>query len=627
VKNSNKLLIVSISLTLFLSACQKQVNEEESNAIKNQTSAEAVSTQQDILKTSDIYPKSTSILFNSRPTSATVYGLTENHLGRKFSDLLPDFSPPTEERMRRALRNFNNELKTLKEKDSRAEENRLVMMNLNEYFAGNENFDIGFIDTWMGLSPFIISQINGPLIDVPNNIITNHKILTIDDARDYLTRMSHFDEFVDSVIRKAKADAAQGWIPPQIIIDKSIKALDSFIAPEVAEHPFVTNLHKQVSVFDETTDEITNDLVSQAKQHLRDKVYPSYQKAIEHLQSLREKATMEAGIWAQPNGAAYYADAVKKLGDTNMTPEQVHQIGLDEVDRIINQMDTILKANGHTEGSVGMRMLAINDDPKFLYEDSDAGREQLLNDLNGYIEEINQRMPEQFATKPPYNVEVRKFPKSREASAPGGMYSSPTLDGSQPGIYWINLRDIKANPKFDLKTLTYHEANPGHHWQIALNLAQDDMPMLRRLASYNAYAEGWALYSERVAWEMGMYENDPYSDLGRLKAELFRAVRLVVDTGLHHKKWSREQAIKYMSQTTGTVESDVVVEIDRYMVWPGQALGYKLGMINILKQRETAMNTLADKFDIKEFHDLVLLGGSVPMSVLNYKIKKWIDAK
>ncbi len=338
-------------------------------------------------------------------------------------------------------------------------------------------------------------------------------------------------------------------------------------------------------------------------------------------------ARSQSGIWAQPNGAKYYEDAVRMLGDTDLTPAQIHQLGLDEVQRILKQMDTILKLQGMNDGTVGQRMTTLNDDSQFLYEDSDAGRKQLLDDLNGYIEGISNRMDEQFATRPKYAVEVRKFPKSREESAPGGMYTNPPIDGSQPGIYWINLRDIKANPKFDLKTLTYHEAIPGHHWQIALNLEQESLPLLRRIAPYNAYTEGWALYSEKVAAEMGMYKDDPFSDLGRLKAELFRAVRLVVDTGLHYKKWTREQAIKYMAETTGTVESDVVAEIERYMVWPGQALGYKLGMINILRLRDKARKQLGDKFDIKAFHDLILLGGAVPMSVLNGKVEEWIKSQ
>ena len=232
-----------------------------------------------------------------------------------------------------------------------------------------------------------------------------------------------------------------------------------------------------------------------------------------------------------------------------------------------------------------------------------------------------------FKTKPSYEVQVRSFPVEIQDGAPGGQYSPPSVDGSKPGIYWINLRDMKANPKFGLKTLTYHEANPGHHWQVALNMDQSSLPFLRRIAPYNAYAEGWALYSEKVASELGLYENDPFSDLGRLQAELFRAVRLVVDTGMHHKRWTREQAIAYMSEITGTAESDVIAEIERYITWPGQALGYKLGMLKILELREHAKTTLGDKFDLSAFHDVVLLGGAVPMSVLNRNVNKWIDSK
>jgi uncharacterized protein (DUF885 family) len=271
--------------------------------------------------------------------------------------------------------------------------------------------------------------------------------------------------------------------------------------------------------------------------------------------------------------------------------------------------------------------MALSEMPRFLYEDSAQGREQLIADLNGYIGQISAIMPKYFASIPKYKVEVRSFPKSREATAPGGMYTNPPLDGSAPGIYWINLYNIKANPKYSLKTLTYHEAIPGHHWQVALNLEQQDLPMLRRIAPYNAYVEGWALYSERFASEMGLYDNDPFGDLGRLKDELFRAVRLVVDTGIHYKKWTREKAIKYMAQTTGSVESDVVAEIERYMVWPGQALGYKMGMINILRLRADAKQQLGEKFDIKKFHDIVLLGGAVPMKVLNEKVVNWIQSQ
>jgi uncharacterized protein (DUF885 family) len=288
-------------------------------------------------------------------------------------------------------------------------------------------------------------------------------------------------------------------------------------------------------------------------------------------------------------------------------------------------MDAILSAEGYGDGTVGARMTALGTEARFLYPDSDAGRAELIADINRYIEEISVTMAPLFRTQPPYQVEVRAFPVEVQDGAPGGMYSPPSLDGTKPGIYWINLRDPNGNPRYSLKTLSYHEANPGHHWQIALAMAQSDLPFLRRIAPFNAYIEGWALYSEQLAAEIGMYRDDPFGDLGRLQAELFRAVRLVVDTGLHHKQWTREQAVEYMAETTGQPASDVAAEIDRYMAWPAQALGYKLGHIEILALRDEATQALGERFDLAEFHDLVLLAGALPMAVLEARVKAWID--
>ncbi|MBL4659598.1 MAG: DUF885 domain-containing protein [Alcanivoracaceae bacterium] len=599
-----KLKFILMAAVILLSACANKKTDSDTG-----------------LKS--LYDNSTIALFNSRPTNATMYGIEENLAGGKFNHRLADFSPAAEAQLRTSLRTLNQQLENAKNTD----DNRAVMQNLTRYFAGSEDFNIGYIDVWMGLSAFIVNQINGPLIDVPNAMITNQQINSLDDVNDYIKRLDHFDLFVEHVLAKMSADADNNWLPPEVIVNKSIATMHGFIKPTAHEHPFVTSFVDKIEKLSNLSPQQKSQLINKVKILVTTKVYPAYNNVILQLNDLLLSAPTESGIWAQPNGEAYYKDAVKMLGDTDLSPEQIHQLGLDEVTRISIEMDTILRTEGLTQGTVGQRMTAINDDPQFLYEDSDTGRENLLNDLNGYINEISAIMDSQFATRPKYAVEVRKFPKSREESAPGGMYTNPPLDGSQPGIYWINLRDIKANPKFDLKTLTYHEAIPGHHWQVALNLEQDSLPMLRRIAPYNAYVEGWALYSEKVAAEMGMYKNDPYSDLGRLKAEMFRAVRLVVDTGLHYKKWNREQAIKYMAETTGTVESDVVAEIERYMVWPGQALGYKLGMINILRLRADAKQQLGDKFEIKGFHDLVLLGGATPMSILNAKVADWIESQ
>ena len=622
------LLPASLALSVFLVGCQEQSNQDISQVDESaQVEVEVLENEDSLSPLAANFESSAITLFHARPHYATVLGVDPKLAGGAYNHRLDDYSPEAEADLRQQMQDINQQLANIEVTDPIDVDNQKVMMNLNRYFSGHEDFEIGYIDLWMGLSPFVVNQINGPLIDVPNYMATNQKIRTVKDAEDYLARLDGYDVFIQGVMAKLAADTSKGWIAPKVILNKTIAGLQAFIEPEVTDHPLYVQFEKQVSQLDGLDEAAKMTMCQTAAEHIENGVYAGYGLIIDAQQQLMEKATDESGIWAQPNGAAYYADAVKMLGDTDLSPEEIHQLGLSEVDRISTEMDAILVANGHTEGTVGERMIAINDDPQFLYEDSAEGRAQLIADLNGFIDEINERMPEQFATKPPYEVEVRSFPKAREASAPGGQYTSPALDGSQPGIYWINLRDIKANAKFDLKTLTYHEANPGHHWQVALNLAQDSLPMVRRIAPYNAYVEGWALYSERVAKEMGMYVDDPYGDLGRLKAELFRAVRLVVDTGLHHKKWSREEAIQYMAETTGTVETDVVAEIERYMVWPGQALGYKMGMIKILELRAKAQQELGEKFDIKAFHDLVLLGGAVPMTILENKVNEWIQSQ
>ncbi len=631
-----KTSVLAISAALTLMACEQAadndkqpvqvVETQEVQVIDDAAVKAAAAEKQQLDKLNDIFQKTTIALLKARPLSATAFGVAESDAGGYFNNRLERFSPKAEADLRAELAEYAKQLNQMNFDDPKTDENRQVMASIARYYSGEPNFDIGYIDSWMGQSAFVVNQINGPAIDVPTTLANNHPINNLKDAEDYLARLAQFDEVIGSVNQKVLADAEKDWIPPKVIIGGALNFLNGFTSAAPESHSLMTSFQSKVEQLEISGDKKT-ELLNQAKQLVAETVYPAYQELSKTMESLSDKATSESGIWAQPNGAAYYADAVRQLGDTDMTPDLIHNIGLAEVERITKEMDAILSANGYKDGTVGERMAQLNEEPRFLYEDSDEGRQQLLDDLNAQIAEINERMPEQFATKPPYDVEVRRIPIERQEGAPGGQYTTPSLDGSQPGIYWINLRDMKANPKFDLKTLTYHEANPGHHWQIALNMAQDDLPLLRRLAPYNAYVEGWALYSELVAWEMGMYENDPFGDLGRLKAELFRAVRLVVDTGLHAKKWTREEAIKYMAETTGTAQSDVVAEIERYMTWPGQALGYKLGMINLVDQRAKARKALGDKFDPKEFHDLILLGGAVPMLVLNEKIDKWIQMK
>jgi len=621
------ILYSAILSALCLTACNDNSKATDQVANKPVAMAKtAVTDQKNTQSLNALYQQATKTLFSQRELSASVYGLTDADVGMHYANKMEDYSPANEAKLRQAMLSLNQTITNtpITTNSSNAKTTKEVMASITRYFAGNANFSIGYIDPWMGLSPFIINQINGPLIGIVRNMQTDQKIVNMQDAQDYLARLGQFDQLIDGIAAKVAADSAQNWLPPKVIVEGALRYLKGFSKVAPNEHALVTSFADRVNKITDLSSEQKQQLIAKATDKVTNVVYPAYQKITTVVENLLPKARSESGIWAQPNGDKYYQDAIHELGDSDLTAEQIHQLGLSEVARINKQMDTILSANGYTKGTVGERMVALNEEPRFLYPDSDEGRAQLLKDVNGYIAEITAKMPTAYKATPKYKVEVRPYPVEIQDGAPGGEYNSPSIDGSKPGIYWINLRDMKANPKFGLKTLTYHEAIPGHHWQIALNLEQADMPFLRRIAPYNAYAEGWALYSERVASEMGMYKDDPFGDLGRLQGEMFRAVRLVVDTGLHYKRWTREQAIDYMSQETGSAKSDVVAEIERYMAWPGQALGYKLGMLKILSLRKHAKEVLGDKFDIGEFHDVVLLGGAVPMTVLEENVNQWI---
>lgn len=626
----NSLLASAVIAALGLSACNNGntvvAETKTSTADEILEPKQMISSKQQLAA---LYQQAKQSLFKQRALSATMYGLSKKDIGQDISSDMEFYSPENEKQLRTELLSISNTIASIKldGADITTKNNQQVMAGLTRYFAGEPNFNIGYIDTWMGLSPFIVNQINGPLIDIPRVMQNDQPITTEKEALDYIARLGQFDKLAATIIAKQAADAAQNWLPSKVTLQGAIKYLKGFTRVPATQHTFVSVFREKIEKIESLSTEQKQSLISQVIAKVSQVVYPAYQSVEKASEKLLTQTRSESGIWAQPNGGAYYQDAIKQLGDSELTPTQIHQIGLDEVARISGAMNEILLAQGYKKGTVGERMVALNEEPRFLYEDSIAGRAQLLSDINGYITEVTAKMAPVFKTTPSYQVEVKAFPVEVQDGAPGGQYTSPAVDGSKPGIYWINLRDMKANPKFGLKTLTYHEANPGHHWQIALNLDQAELPFLRRIAPYNAYAEGWALYSEQVAYELGMYERDPFGNLGRLQAELFRAVRLVVDTGLHDKRWTREQAISYMSEQTGTAESDVVAEIERYMAWPGQALGYKLGMLKILSLREQAKTRLGDKFDLAEFHDVVLLNGAVPIAVLSRNVNYWLDNK
>jgi uncharacterized protein (DUF885 family) len=619
-----KRLLIPVSLCVLVNACTTS-HEQVVNGADSLNEQQALNTQKNIAKLQTLETRYTSQFLHYEPLLSTSIGLPESLAGKGYNERFTDFSAVGMHKLQEDMNTAAMAIMAVSNQGFSTDEKRhqQIVADILRYYAGFSEFHGGYIDTWAGHLPYVINQLSGPLIDVPKIMQVQQPVSTVTQANEYIARLQHFDVLVAGVLEKYKTDQLNGVQLPKKLYPKTLAYFDSFLASPVAEHALVTSFVKKLeqSNISESEQKI---LTKQAQEAVENVVYPAYQTVKDTLVATQAYAPEGDGIWAQPNGDVMYLHEVRYLGDSSLTPDDIHQLGLDEVERISNEMDTILRAQGYNEGSVGERMVMLGQQPEFLYQDSDEGRAQLLRDLNGQIAEVMAKTDMYYGTLPKQKVEVKRIPKVTEAGEAGGYYSPPSLDGERPGVFWINLRDMSAVPRFSLKTLTYHEAVPGHHFQIALNMAQQDIGLLRQNAPFNAYVEGWALYSELVAKEMGMYQNDPFGDLGRLQAELYRAVRLVVDTGLHRKKWTREQAIEYFHDTTGTAMTDVVAEVERYMAMPGQALGYKLGMLQFVELRHMAEQGLGSEFDLKRFHDLLLLPGARPMSVVRSDVKRWI---
>jgi uncharacterized protein (DUF885 family) len=480
---------------------------------------------------------------------------------------------------------------------------------------------LGEYGVWF--TPYALWQNGGVAVSVPGILEAQQQIASAADAEAYLQRLSAYARMIDGAAAKLMTDADKGVVPPDFVIDKTKAVLAAFAAPAPAANVLVSSVAKKLG---EAGVADAAAFSSRASAIVENEIYPAGARAIAALDALRPKATHDAGVWRLPQGDALYAALIRQMTDTDLTAEEIHQTGLREVDRILGEMDVILKAQGYRDGTVGERMRKLSAEPRFFYPNTEEGKAQILKDIAAQLAAVDALAPKWFGTLPTYAVEVRAVPAFSEASAPGGYYDSPALDGSRPGIYWINLRDTAVWPKYAVPTLTYHEAVPGHHFQTAISLGQDQ-PLILSVLYSNAFGEGWALYSEALAAEMGLYDSDPFGDLGRLQDELHRAIRLVVDTGMHAKRWSREQAIEYMAATEGAHTLEVESEIERFAVWPGQALGYKMGMLKIEALRKEAETALGAKFDIRAFHDLVLRDGAVPLPILERAVRAWIAAE
>jgi uncharacterized protein (DUF885 family) len=498
--------------------------------------------------------------------------------------------------------------------------------------AGELNYDIAAFRAGLGAegarfpyggggrpNPYVVSQLGGAYYSVPDFLDTQHPVRTREDADAYLSRLESFARTLDQETERATHDASVGVVPPVYILDKAISNLERLRATPAAETTLVRSVARRAAAAN-----LGGDYGARATSLVSGPVAAALGRQIEALRTIRGRANRDAGIWKLPAGESYYQYALKANNTTDMTGEEVHQMGLDQVRDLHSQLDVLLRGQGYTRGSVGERINSLNGEERFLYPNTDAGRAELLASLNRQIAEMTPLLPRVFATLPQAALEIRRVPVDIEAGAPGGYYQGAPLDGSRPGIYYINLKDTHEWPKIGLPTLTWHEGVPGHHFQISIAREAGELPIYRRTGGFSAYSEGWALYAERVADELGIYADDPFGKIGYLQSYLFRATRLVVDTGLHHKRWTREQAIRWMVENAAEPEGSAVREIERYIVWPGQATAYKIGQTVIANLRDEAERRMGARFDIKAFHDIVLTGGAMPLTVLERRVRGWM---
>ena len=494
----------------------------------------------------------------------------------------------------------------------------VVMFNLKNIDANNRRYP--YANGTAG-SPYIISQLSGLYSYIPSFLDNQHTIETKPDADAYLSRLEQFALRLDEEMEVVRHDVALGVVPPDFALAKTLKQMRDLRALPAESAPMTLSVARRAK-----DKNIPGDYAGPAAKILADKVYPALDRQIALVTEMQKKATHDAGVWKLPDGDAYYHDSVLTWTTSTMSPADIHKTGLDIIKNHSAQIDAIMRQQGMTRGTVGERLRAMYDDPKLVYANTDAAKEQLIADLNVKVAAVRARLPDYFGILPKADVKVQRVPKYIEAAQPGGYYNAPSLDGKVPGIYWINLRDTSEQPRWLLPTLSYHEAIPGHHLQLSIQ-REAKMPLIRKISYFSSYIEGWALYAEQLADEIGMYEDDPLGRIGFLHDAMFRAVRLVVDSGMHAMKWSREDAVKFFVDALGDKDTAAVTEIERYAVNPGQACGYMLGKLTFLAARQKARDALGAKFDIRSFHDAMLVGGAVPLAMIDGLTDRYIVSR
>lgn len=479
----------------------------------------------------------------------------------------------------------------------------VVLYSLDQQTVGPERFGI---DT--PIRPYRITQQAGVYFSLPDFLDSTHPVKTRADAEAYLSRLGQMGRALENDTAVTEAEAKRGLLAPDFSLDLALGQMRKLRAPAPADHPMVASLVRRAGEA-----KLAGDWRGRAAALVERSVYPALDRQIAAVERLRKTARADAGLWAVPNGAAIYAAALKGATTTTLTPAEVHRMGLEQVADLTAQLDAILKGQGMATGTVGERLKALNASPAQLYPDTPAGRAQLLAGLNAGNAAMQAKLPRAFSNAPNAPLEIKAVPAEIQDGASNGYYYRAPLDGSRPAIYWINLKSVGDWPKYTLPSLTYHEGVPGHHLQIS-TAQRADTHTLRKISFFGAYLEGWALYAEQLADELGGYAG-PIERAGYLQSFLFRAARLVVDTGIHDQKWTRERATQYLVDTVGFAVGRSQREVERYCTMPGQACSYKIGHASWLRARAKAQEIAGDRFDLKKFHD-VLEAGAVPLVLL-----------
>jgi uncharacterized protein (DUF885 family) len=473
------------------------------------------------------------------------------------------------------------------------------------------------------LYDYPLNQLDGIQVALPDFLLEVHPQHDARDAEDYVARLALVGAAIDQAIEATRTRAAAGIVPPRFVVERVKQQVETFRAGGAAGNVLVTGFAEQLEKRTELSPEARAALLEAARTEVERGVLPAWERLAAFLSELEPQASPEVGAWKHPEGLRYYDWALRYHTSSTRSADEIHEIGLREVARIHAEIRTTLAAEGIDASDLAATLRALQREERFLYPDTDSGRAQVVSDYQAIVDETQARLPALFGRLPRAPVSVERVPPFKERGAPGAYYMPPPLDGTKPGVFYANLRSIREIPKLGMRTLSYHEAVPGHHLQIAIAQELTGLPIFRRVLPFTAFVEGWALYAERLALEQGFHPT-PYDRIGALVAEVFRAARLVVDTGLHAKRWTREEAIAYMAENTGMPESDVVAEIERYVVSPGQACAYKIGQLSILELRERAARALGPSFDLRAFHDVVLGSGALPLELLARQVDAWI---